>query len=202
MRTKNYDQLFLILISTFLFGISAFSQECQTSSSNPTEPAHIPSKAINTAVDPEVTVYKSIDEAAVAALIEAASQGKNKQGFEFGGCIFSNNKTSGTEFYYTRPVSNSSNDGFKASCLIPAFAPHLVGMYHTHPAEQNFDGFSDYDLKLADHLNITSYIASMYTMNIRRYVSCKTKKVCIDSGGGICRSGRFSPGERVGKITF
>lgn len=203
MKSKNRLIYSLQSLSAVLMILSSQShaQMCNSSSqSRPISvPNHIPDTSVIAQVSDDSKFFDSADQAAVAALKLIPSL-NNSNYFEYSGCIFVDANSSPHRFFYTFPVTNNSSDGIRISCVPPAYATALVGIFHTHPISDSFgntDGFSTHDVEIADRLNITSYVGTIKTRNIIRYISCKSRKECLDSGGTVCRN-KYSRGERIG----
>jgi hypothetical protein len=210
--SKFYFNLELALLAVaMLYPAFSLAQFCEKEKVVPiavssiSAPKHVPNRSVESEVIDESYWLNTLDEAAIKALNETQRMARRQRGIEYGGCLFANAKMRPSKFYYTIPVTNYSPDGIRVSCKTPRYASNFVGLYHTHPEDLTIDGFSQHDIEVAESMNVTSYVGSMYSNNILKFQSCKTKKVCLSGFGsgsrlGACLRKDFSHGELIGQM--
>lgn len=202
---KEASQFARYTLSLILLLLAAESkaQMCRTETRPVTisVPDYVPDNLITAQVVKGSKAYSTADQAAISA-IQMIPRLKNFSFFEYSGCIYLDRKAQPQVYYSTFPVTNGSSSAFRISCVAPHVDAKLVGIYHTHPLSDDFgnqDGFSPHDIEIAKKLNVTSYVGTVKTRNIIRYISCKTRIECLDNEGIRCRR-KFSRGEKIGSF--
>jgi proteasome lid subunit RPN8/RPN11 len=110
-------------------------------------------------------VFNTLDNAAHAALSEPADPV-----VEQAGVIFRDPQGGYT---YSQPQKSRRTDKFELRVDIPR-GYKIVGVYHTHPDTGSHDIHADFftpaDVELADRLGVPSYILTLRSGEIRKYV--------------------------------
>jgi hypothetical protein len=93
---------------------------------------------------------------------------------EYGGAIY---RDAAGRYCYSVPGRGKGDDSFTFRIVIPDGAA-LAGLYHTHPYDggKESDTFSPDDVKVADKLDVVSYIRVARTGLILRYRPHQTKR--------------------------
>lgn len=104
-------------------------------------------------IDADIQVqqhFTSLESAAIAGLTSA-----NKHfGVEYGGVVYK----IGDKYYFTNPITQNDNQQVQFAVRLHHGAK-IVALFHTHPSAQDSDEFSAMDIKVANALNVPSYIA-------------------------------------------
>lgn len=120
------------------------------------------------AIDPGAVCHPSVQEAAVAGLLAAATSSRR---VEYGGAIFQRDAHC---FVHSVPVTNNLADRLGYVVSSPRGHLRLAGIYHTHTPGGHAQAFSAADVDTHLRLDIPSYIGTLEYTGCRMVVRSLT----------------------------
>lgn len=119
----------------------------------------------------EATGTTQAYETAQQAAVEGLRQANQHLGVEYGGVVYQ----IGSSFYTSEPAT--LNEAEQVSFRIRLHkGAKLVALYHTHPGAGDPSAFSECDIKMAELLNVPSYIIVQQTKQMEVFIPGVDKK--------------------------
>lgn len=125
--------------------------------------------------------YPTADDAAKAALATVVDHNTKT---EEAGAVYQ----CGAVYHFTASVGSDESAAVKDLHIAFPSQCKFVALYHTHPelemVTMNLSGYlSEADVKLADDLNVTSYVLDVKANQIHRYVPHVSRKEWVNPPG-------------------